>query len=70
MTVLVSKICIVNNLCACHNYVQNFAKVLCDPFMLSKGARNHDLMCVIIGMYGYEKMCISMHEYLLAPSKV
>ena len=27
-------------------------------------------MCVIIGMYGYERVGISMHEYLLAPSKV
>ena len=24
-------------------------------------------MCVIIGMYGYEMVRISMHEYLLAP---
>ena len=30
----------------------------------------HDLLCVIIGMYGYEMVCTSMHEYLLAPSMV
>ena len=30
--------------------------------------RSNMICCVIIGMYGYEMVCISMHEYLLAPS--
>ena len=28
------------------------------------------ICCVYVCMYGYEMVCISMHEYLLAPSKV
>ena len=31
---------------------------------------DHIITCVIKGMYGYERVGISMHEYLLAPSKV
>ena len=30
----------------------------------------HDLLYVLIGMYGYERVGISLHKYLLAPSKV
>ena len=32
--------------------------------------KQHDLRCVDIGIYGYDMVCTSMHEYLLAPSKV
>ena len=28
------------------------------------------IRCMYVCMYGYEMVCISMHEYLLAPSKV
>ena len=32
--------------------------------------RNYMICCVYVCMYGYEMVCISMHEYWLAPSKV
>jgi len=32
--------------------------------------RSYMICCVYVCMYGYEMVCISMHEYLLAPSKV
>ena len=32
--------------------------------------RSYMVCCVYVCMYGYEMVCISMHEYLLAPSKV
>jgi len=32
--------------------------------------RSYMICCVYICMYGYEMVCISMYEYLLAPSKV
>ena len=32
--------------------------------------RNYMICCVYVCMYEYEMVCISMHEYLLAPSKV
>ena len=67
-------------LCVCMyvwvgNGVYKYAWVFISPeqglnSVLTKNCQFVATYCVIIGMYGYGMVCISMHEYLLAPCKV